>query len=415
MSALRVIVVGEVAVAVALLVGAALLGRSFAALLDFNPGFNPQGVLAMRVQFPPAPPAPSAPPAAAGASAQPAAPGAPAPVVNQGPGAMAMLADLRALPGVQQASLTSAVPLVDAGAIFYSAEGMPPVDATNRPRAYVQRVTPEHFATLGTRILEGRDFTLSEMGAQSTAVIVSQNVVRRFWPGQSAIGRRIKQGDLASQAPWLTIIGVVEEANLRGIPRNPTADPDLYLPFNDRARAFAVLLRTSGDPSSLAGPARAALQRSEPRLAVFRVQSLADLVDTQLAPARFLSWLTGTFAAVALTLAVIGVYGMLSYWVRRRTAELGIRAALGANRGRLLGLVVAQALMLAGIGIVLGAMMAAGLTRFFATQLYAVQPIDWISFGGTALVMLVAAALASLAPAIKALRVDPITALRAGA
>src|SRR6185503_8015471 len=99
------------------------------------------------------------------------------------------------------------------------------------------------------------------MGAQSTAVIVSQNVVRRFWPGQSAIGRRIKQGDLASQAPWLTIIGVVEEANLRGIPRNPTADPDLYMPFNDRARSFAVLLRTSGDPAALAGPARAALQR----------------------------------------------------------------------------------------------------------------------------------------------------------
>jgi predicted permease len=389
-SLLHVIVVAQMAVAVALLVGAALLGRSFLALLEFDPGFEPTGVLAMRVQLPPAP----------------------APLPPQGTGALAMLDDLRGLTGVQHASLTSSVPLADSSAIFYAAEGMAPVNATNRPRAYRHRNTPGYFGTLGVRIIEGRDFVQSDMSAQSTAVIVSQNVAKRFWPGKSAVGRRIKPGDLASPAPWLTIVGVVEETNFRGIPRNPTADPDLYFPFNERARGFAVLLKGAGDPSALSAPARAVLQRADPSLAVFRVEALATRVDTQLAPARFLSWLTGAFAAVALTLVVIGVYGTLSYWVRRRTTEIGIRTALGADRGRILNLVVGQALGLTGLGIVLGALLAIGLLRFVETQLFGVRAMDWLSFAGTAAVMLAAGLLASIAPAVRALRLDPLVALK---
>ena len=261
-------------------------------------------------------------------------------------------------------------------------------------------------------MIEGRDFALADMSANSTAVIVSRKVVERFWPGQSAVGRRIKRGNLDTDSPWLTIVGVVEETNLRGIPRNPTADPDLYFPFNQSARSFAALLRTDADPSSLAGAARSMIQQSAPGVAVFNLQSLETLVATQLAPARFLSWLTGVFAAIAVTLAVIGIYGMLSYWVRRRTAELGIRTALGANRGSLLRLVVGQALTMATVGVVLGASLAAGLTRFIESQLYAVQAMDWVSFGVTAAIMMAASLLASLAPALRALRLDPLVALR---
>ena len=398
-SALRMIVIGEVAVAVALLVGAALLGRSFAALLNFDPGFAPNGVLSMRVQLP-APPA-SVDPSAAGPAPQ-----------AQGQSPLVLLENLRGLPGVRNASLTTQVPLVDAGAIFYAAEGQSATDATNRPRAYTHRVTPGHFDTLGIRLIAGRDFTLAEMTPDSTAVIVSRNVVERFWRGQEAVGRRIKRGGLDTEGPWLTIVGVVEETNLRGIPRNPTADPDLYFPFAQNARNFAVLLRTDTDPTLLAGPSRSLLQQSVPGVAVFNLQPLDTLVANQLAPARFLSWLTGVFAVIALTLAVIGIYGMLSYWVRRRTAELGIRTALGANRATLLRLVVGQALVMATLGVLLGATLAAGLTQFIESQLYAVQPMDWPSFAMTAAIMMAAATLASLAPALRTLRLDPLVALR---
>jgi predicted permease len=398
-SALRTIVVGEVALAVALLVGAALLARSFVALLNFDPGFRSEGVLTLRAQFP-------LPPAPADATSPPQATAA-------GGSTLAILDELRAIPGVTSASLTSAVPLVDAGAIFYAAEGMPPVDATNRPRAYVQRIATGHIATLGLRLVEGRDFTPHELVRGNTSVIVSENVAKRFWPGQSAIGRRIKQGSLDnSSAPWLTIVGLVSEASLRGIPRNPTADPDLYLPMAEVARVFAVMLRTDGDPVSLVAPAREALRRIDPGVAVFNVQPLGDLVDAQLSAARFLSWITGAFAALALSLSVLGISGTLSYWVKRRTAEIGIRTALGASRSRVLTLVVGQAMMLAAIGVIVGSVLALALGRVIASQLYAVEPIDWLSFAGTMALMLAAALMASLAPAVRALRVDPLAALR---
>jgi putative ABC transport system permease protein len=405
-SALRFIVVGEVALAVALLVGASLLARSFSALLHFDPGFTAAGVLTLRAQYPLPPSAPAG--ATAGAFAQTPAP-------PPGVSTLAVLDELRALPGVRSASLTTAIPLVDAGAIFYSAEGMPPADATNRPRSYVQRVSTRHFETLGMPLVEGRDFTANELARGNTSVIVSEKVATRFWPGQSALGRRIRQGDATSSTPWLTIIGVVGEANLRGIPRNPTADPDLYLPFAETTRVFAVVIRTDGDPASLASPAREALRRINPGVAVFDVQPLSELVDTQLASAKFLSWVTGAFAVVALTLALIGIYGTLAYWVRRRTAEIGIRTALGADRSRVLRLVVGQAMTLTAIGVVTGAILAAALGRFVQTQLYGVQPIDWVSFTGTAAVMVLAALIASLAPAMRALRIDPMLALRADA
>ena len=403
---LRVIVIGEVAVAVALLVGAALLGRSFSALLDFDPGFRSEGVLAMRVQLP-LPPA--APPSTAGAAATPAAP-----VPPPGPGPFVLLETFKGLAGVREAGLTTSVPLADSGAIFYAAEGMTGVDATNRPRAYQHRITPGYFGALGMRVVDGRDFTMAEMGVDSTAVIVTRKVVDRFWPGQSGVGRRVKTGDLASKAP----VADDRRRGRRCQPPRHSPEPDSrsrsLLPFNTRARSFAVLLKTDGDPTAIAGAARAAVQRIEPAVAVFNIQSLDSLVATQLAPARFLSWLTGAFGAIALTLAVIGIYGMLSYWVRRRTSEIGIRAALGADRTRLLSLIVGQALTMAAVGVTAGAVLAAILTRFIETQLYGVQPMDWVSFAMTAAVMMTAAFVASLAPALRALKLNPIIALRAG-
>jgi predicted permease len=393
---LQVIVAGQIAVTVTLLVGAALFSRSFAALARFDPGFNPDGVLSLRVQLPVVTDAQAGTPQGDTA----------------GVPALSLLDDLGALPGVKRASLASGVPLAGASAIFYSAEGMGVVDATNRPRAYVQRVSPGYVETLGLHVVDGRPFEATDLGAEARNVMVTEALAKRFWPGESAIGRRIKQGAPGGPSPWLTIVGVLRDANLRGIPQNPTADPDIFMPFNAQSRAFAVLLRAEGDPSGLARAATEILGRRDPGIAVFNVIELTDLVGQQLAASRFLTWLTGVFAATALVLAIIGIYGLLAYWVGQRTREIGVRAALGAGRGQLVRLVVGQGLVLAVIGVIAGGAAAAGLGRFVETQLYSVQPLDVVSFAITAGIMITTALVASLVPAIRALRVDPISALR---
>ena len=393
---MQVIVAGQIAVTVMLLVGAVLFGRSFAALARFDPGFTAEGVLSMRVQLP----------VVSGAQAT-----TDAQRNDAGAPAMALLEALRGLPGVSQAALASGVPLLNASAIFYSAEGMGDVDATNRPRAYITSVSPGYVETLGLRLIEGRTFGATDLGT-SNNIIVTQAMTQRFWPKESAIGHRIKFGDLTSDNPWLTIVGVVKDANLRGIPQNPTRDPDIFMPFNAATRSFAVMLRTTGDPSMLARPAQDVIARREPGTAVFQVQKLDELVAQQLSASRFLTWLTGVFAATALTLAIIAIYGLLAYSVGQRTREIGVRAALGAGRSQLLGLVVGQGVTLAVIGVVAGGVAAAVLGRFVETQLYAVRPLDVVSYAVTAGVMIATAFIASLVPAFRALRIDPISALR---
>ena len=398
---LQIIVAGQVAVTVTLLVGAVLFGRSFAALARFDPGFESEGVLTMRVQLP-------VDPQRDAADAAQGAPGSP----NVSAPALALLEDLRGLPGVTQAALTSSVPLVNASAIFFAAEGMQEVDASNMPRAYVHRVSAGYVETMGLRLIEGRPFDPTDLGVDNTNVMVTSSLAQRFWPGQSAIGRRIKSGSLTSKSPWWTIVGVLQDANLRGIPQNPTRDPDIFLPFNTGARAFAVLLRATGDPSNLGRPAQDVMMRRDPGAAVFNVQELDDLVGQQLSASRFLTWLTGVFAGTALTLAIIGIYGLLAYWVGQRTREIGVRAALGAGRGQLIRLIVGQGVTLAVIGVIAGGLAAAGLGRYVETQLYSVGAFDVASFAITAGVMIGTAFIASLVPAFRALRIDPITALR---
>lgn len=402
---LQTIVAGQIAVTVTLLVGAALFGRSFNALARFDPGFDANGVLSMRVQLPI-----DSRRDAGGAAAL--AQGSAGGTIDAGAPSLALLEDLRGLPGVSEAALASAIPLGGQGAIFYSAEGMGVVDATNRPRAFLHRVSPGYVETIGLRVREGRAFGPTDLGANATNVMVTAALAQRFWPGQSAVGRHIKNGDLTSENPWWTIVGVLQDANLRGIPQNPTRDPDIFLPFNERSRGFAVLLKTTADPSSLIKPASDLMRRRDAGIAVFSAQPLDVLVGQQLAASRFLTWLTGVFASTALVLAIIGIYGLLAYSVGQRTREIGVRAALGAGRGQLMSMIVGQGLMLAGIGVVAGGLAAAGLGRFVQTQLYAVQALDIVSFAATAGVMVATAFVASVIPALRALRIDPINALR---
>jgi putative ABC transport system permease protein len=389
------LVVAEVSLAVLLLVGAGLMIRTVQHLVAIDPGFNPDRVLTARV---------SIPRQAAAAS------DSPAPLVVA---ARTLLDRVRALPGVTGASLASDPPLSGLdSAVFYSAEGQQATDARTMPRAYVHRVLPDFFETIGIPLRSGRTFLESELTPASRVVLASEHVATRFWPGQDAVGMRIKLGALASQNPWLTIVGVVGEVKYRGLPENPTADPDLYFPFIDRAPQVSMIVRTTGDPASLVPSVRQAIRDVDPSIPVFAVFTMTERIADQTAQTRFTTWIMGAFAAMALLLSAIGIYGVMSYLVSQRTREVGIRMALGATRREIVRLIVGGGARLIGAGILIGAVASFALQRLMATLIYRASILD----GATAVAiasLAVAGLLACYVPALRAARVDPLVALRA--
>lgn len=283
--------------------------------------------------------------------------------------------------------------------------------AQNVPRAYVHRISPDFFSTLRIPIKAGRTFLDSELSGQANVVVVSEHVAARFWPRQDPIGKRIKIGALTSTAPWLNIVGVVGETKYRALPENPTADPDLYFPQLDRARQQAFVIRTTVPPSSIVAAIRAAIRSVDPTIPVFSVTPMTDYIGRLTAPARFTMWLMGVFAASALTLAVVGIYGVMSYLVTQRTREIGIRLALGAGGRDILRLVVGNGARLIGAGIVIGVAAAVALQRLVSTLLFGVTAADGASVVAV-IVLATVALMACYVPAVRATRVDPLRALR---
>jgi predicted permease len=396
------LVVAEVSLAVVLIVGAGLMIRSVRNLAALDPGFDPDSVLTLTISIPRAAAGPSG---TAGSGTPPAPP----PLVAS---ARAVLERVRAVPGVASASLASDTPLSGASnAVFYTAEGQPPVTAQNMPRGYVHRVTPDFFSTLRIPMRQGRTFLESEMTPDSRAVIVSERVVTRFWPGQDPVGKRIKIGSLTSANPWLLIVGVVGETKYRGLPENPTADPDLFFPFLDRAQQVSLVVRTSVPPASVAQPVRSSIRSVDATIAIYNVSPMSELVGRQTARSRFTMWLMGVFAAAALLLAVVGIYGVMSYLVTERTREIGIRLALGAGGADILRLVVGNGARLIAAGIAIGIAGAFALQRLVSTLLFGVTAADTASVLAVALLGVVAL-VACYLPAARATRVSPIAALR---
>ena len=394
------LVVAELSLAVVLLIGAGLMIRSVRNLAALSPGFDASSVLTLHVSIPRA----QAPPGAVGGTVGP-----PPPVVY----GRALLDRLRGVPGVVAAALGTDVPLDGtAAANFYSAEGQPPTDATNAPRTYVHRVSPDFFATLRIPLVAGRALTDADAApGAAAATVVSERVVRRFWPGQDPIGKRIKFGAPASNSPWMTIVGVVGEVKYRGLPDNPTADPDVYLPFGDRNSLVALVVRTAVAPASIVTPIRSAIRAADPSIPIYGVAPMVDLIAGQTAQSRFTMWLMGVFAAAALMLAAVGIYGVMAYLVSQRTREIGIRLALGAEGGDILRLVVGSGARLIALGIAIGVAAAFALERLVASLLFGVTAADAAS--GVAVAVLAGVALlACYVPAVRASRVNPIGALR---
>jgi predicted permease len=395
----HIIVIAEIALAVMLLAGAGLLIRTLLAIAAIDPGFRTEQLLTLRVGLPELPPAANATP---GEDTQ-----------AKNLAALAVLDRVRTVPGVVRAAAGSDSPLDgNDSALFYTAQGQPETTAVNVPRAYRHRVTPGFVETLGLKLIAGQDFVDADMQPDSRRVLVSQAVVQRFWPGERGIGKQIKVGRADSTAPWLTIAGVVGDSQYRGLPRNPTPDPDIYFPFVPRVRTFSILVQTSVPPDSLIGSIRQAVRGVEPGATISNASGMGERVREQMARPRFVGWLVGAFAGLALLLAAIGIYGVLAQTVARRTPEIGLRMALGATRADVLRLVLGHGLWLIGLGLAVGVAGALAIMRLIRTLLFGVSHTDPVTFVGVGLLLTLVALVATWLPAQRATRVDPLVALR---
>jgi putative ABC transport system permease protein len=396
------LVVAEVSFSTLLLIGAGLMMRSLERLTALDPGYNPSHVLTLNVNLPRLDNG-----AGKGPADTPALPDARAVAT-----ANDILQEVSAIPSVTSASIATDVPLGNSSAVFYAAEGQAAMNAQNMPRAYFHRVSPGFFATLGTPFIAGRPFTPEEVRDNANVAIVTENMARRFWPGQDAIGKRIKVGGLSSKRPWLAIVGVVPVMKYRGLPENPTADPDLFQVFNERARGFALLVRISGDVAGISSALRTTLRQAEPSILIYNAATLEDLIASETSRPRFVSWVMAVFAILALLLAAIGIYGVMSYTVSARTREIGLRMALGANREGVLRMVVGRGMGLIAGGLAVGAAAALALTHVMSSFLYGVSSTDPAAFAAASVVLALTAFVACAVPAARASRIDPAVALR---
>ena len=391
----------EFALALMLLVGAGLMIRSVVALQAIDPGFNPHNLLTMVIPV---------------AGSREAAPEQRATFYQQ------LLHRMRALPGVASASAINHLPL--GGEIWgrsFRVEGHPLAHPTDAPNATYRVVFPGYFQTMDIPVLRGRDVTESDDLDAPAVVVVNEFLADRYWPGEDPIGKRISLDDPREDpTSWLTVVGVVKNAA-----QQEWAAPEreeIYLPFlqnrsylEDSGAYVAyqtLVIRTSGDAAALAPSVRNAVWSLDKSLPVSELQTMDEVVAQSTAQPRFNLLLLGTFAIVALVLAAVGIYGVMSYSVSRRTHEIGLRMALGARPGNVIWLVVSQAMMLALAGAGAGLVGALALGRFMSSFLYGVLPSDPLTFLAMSVILSAVALLASYIPARRATRIDPLLALR---
>jgi putative ABC transport system permease protein len=381
------LVVSEVALSLVLLIGAGLLVESLRRMSAVEPGFRPERMLTLSFRLPPTK-YPEGEPVAAFFRAA--------------------IARIRAVPGVESAALVRAVPLTGNYAEDgYLVEGRPEPEPGKVPQTQINIVTPDYFRTMGIPVREGRDFTDHDDADAPRVVIVNETLARLAWPGESPLGRRLRpQGS----DEWLTVIAVVGDVKHRRLSEPPQAQ--VYTTHYQDPKIFAcVVARTAGPPMAVADSVRAAIWSVDKDQPVWSVASMESVIERALAHTRFLLWLFGAFAAVALLLAAIGIYGVLSYAVAQRTQEIGIRIALGARAAQVLGLVVSQGMALVLGAIVLGLAGAFALSGLMRSLLFGVTPSDPWTFAAAALVLALVALVACWLPARRATRVDPVAAL----
>jgi predicted permease len=387
----RVLVVTQVALSLMLLTGAGLLMRSFVRLQQVDPGFDAAGVVTMSVALP-----------------ETRYPSDTAWITFFD----ALMPRVAALPGVQSVGAASSLPLQGGWSTSFTVEGLTVPDGDIGPYGNFRPVYPDFHRTLRIPLLRGRLFTDADrMGAPAVA-IVDELMAQRYWPGQDPIGKRVSFSGTDDAPEWAEVVGVVGHTRQDGLEEEGRAQ--LYVPYRQVAiPGLTLAVRASGDPARVAGAVRAAVRDVDPDQPVAQVQTMQELVDQALGPRRFAMVLLGLFATVALALAAVGIYGVMSFDVARRSQEIGVRMALGAQAGAVLRLVLRQGLGLAGIGVVLGVLGSLALTGLIRSQLYEMSAVDPVTFTLVVGVLLGVASLASLVPARRATRVDPLAAMRA--
>ena len=387
------LVVAEVALAVVLLVGAGLMIQSVRRIAAIDPGFDSGSLLMVHVSVPRAP--------------RPAADKLPPAPVATG---RELLEGIGSVAGVVAVGLGNDVPLDgNAGANFYSVEGHGPFTAQDRPRAWVHRVSPGFFSALRIPLVAGRTFLDSELIPTASSVIVSERVAARFWPNEDPIGKRLTLGSVDANVQWLSVVGVVRDVRYRSL-RQTNMDPDIYLPFADRNAQIAFAIRTSVPPASVIAPVRAAIRAVDTSIAIYGVESMDARVRSQSSRERFTSWVMSVFAAIALGLCALGIYGVMSYAVTQRTREIGIRLALGAQPLEVLQTIVLRGAALILAGIAIGSIASVALRRAVSSQVVDVPLTDPAAGLAIALFAFVGLA-ACLVPGLRATRLDPVRAL----
>ena len=393
------LVIVEMALAVVLLAGAGLLIRSFTRLASVDPGFRPGQALTFEVSLPDSRYAEDA---------------------RQVAFFDDLLPRLRAIPGVQSAAAVLSLPLSGASIVLtFEIAGRPPVPRSQLPAMQVRVATPGYFEAIGIPVRKGRTFTEGDRSGTPPVVLITESAARQYFPGEDPIGKRITlgwgRGPAGEKRRYAggEVVGIIGDVKDAGL--DEADPPQLYLPYAQwPIEGMSLVMKTAVAPASVADAARAAVYAVDPSLPVANVRTLDEVVARSISQPRFYMTLLTVFASVALVLAAIGIFGVLSYAVAQRTREIGIRMALGAQEGRVLRLVVREAMLMAVAGVAIGTVCALLLSRsLVASLLFSTSPRDPLTFSAVAALLSAVALLASYVPARRATRVDPIVALRA--
>jgi predicted permease len=386
------LVISEIALSLVLLVVAGLLIRSFQRLQAVNPGFNPSNVLTMQLDL----------------SRTKYKTGAQVIAFHD-----QLLERLKQLPGVQNASARTSIPIASDASFAYlsfSLEGRSR-DVSDPPVAYYNGVSPDYFQTMMVPLLKGRGFSDQDVRGSQNVVIVNDTLARRYFGDGDAIGKRISLEDNPKEEDWVTIVGVVGDTKPRELRSEPVAE--LYMPFKQQPeRGMSLMIRHRDGGPDVAAAVRNELLALDKDQPVYNIRTLDSVLSESVATPRFRTMLLGVFAGVALILAAVGIYGVISYAVSQRTQEIGIRMALGAQAADVLTLVVKGGMTLVLIGVALGLAGAFALTRLMTTLLFSVRPTDLATFATVSFGLVVVALFACFIPARRATKVDPLVALR---